>query len=393
MRDVSGSRLQSYEGVCDGARRRKRPGPQCANGSAMSRAAPDHSLPSDGQQADLIYVSDTEPGYRRQRAGKGFLYRDGQGEVVRDGNVLARIRALAIPPAWTDVWICPDPAGHLQATGRDDRGRKQYCYHPDWTVRRGAAKFSGLTAFARALPKLRRQLDQDLRRHGLPRARVVASVVRLLDETLMRVGNEAYRRDNRSFGLTTLRSRHLEVEGSRLRFSFTGKSGRKWRLKLSDRRIASVVRAIQELPGQRLFQYLDEDGGRHDIRSQDVNDYIRAAAGPDFTSKHFRTWGATVAAALALGATDLPGPKREQARALNAVLDDVAGMLRNTRAVCRSGYVHPAVIDAWAQGRLGAEMKAIRRRFSRPFKGMDAGESLVLRWLLTLEGGGARPGR
>lgn len=333
------------------------------------------------ERADLLYVNDAEPGYRRRRAGKGFFYLDPAGRRLGDEGELARIGALAVPPAWTEVWICPDPAGHIQATGRDERGRKQYRYHPAWTAHRDEAKFSSLVAFARALPKLRARVDADLRKRGLPRERVVASVVRLLDNTLIRIGNDAYAQENRSFGLTTLRARHLEADGSRLNFSFTGKSGRKWQLKLSDRRVATVVRAIQELPGQRLFQYLDGEGGRHDIRSQDVNDYIRAAIGPDFSSRHFRTWGATVSAALSLAGTEVPGSKRERAVALNAALDEVAAMLRNTRTVCRRCYVHPAVMEAWQEGWLGPEMEAIRRRFPRPLKGLDASESAVLRWL------------
>ena len=333
------------------------------------------------ERADLAYVSDAEPGYRRRRAGRGFFYVGPRGKRLGDRREIARIRALAIPPAWTDVWICPDPAGHIQATGRDDRGRKQYRYHPAWTACRDEAKFSSLCAFARALPALRAAVDADLRRRGLPRERVIASVVWLLDNTLIRVGNDAYADRNNSFGLTTLRSRHVEIEGSSLRFSFKGKSGQEWRLRLSHRRVAAIVRSIQELPGQRLFQYLDGDGDRRDIRSQDVNDYIREAIGADFTSKHFRTWGATVSAALALAEKDPPASQRERAVTLNAALDQVARMLRNTRAVCRRCYVHPAVVEAWEEGRLGEEMRALSRRLPRPLKGLDADESLVLRWL------------
>jgi DNA topoisomerase-1 len=279
------------------------------------------------------------------------------------------------------VWICPDPAGHIQATGRDARGRKQYRYHPAWTSCRDEAKFSSLVAFGRALPRLRARIDADLRRRGLSRERVVASVVRLLDNTLIRVGNDAYARDNSSFGLTTLRTRHLAIEGSSLRFSFVGKSGRTWRLKLTDRRVANVVRAIQELPGQRLIQYVGEDGERHVIRSQDVNSYLREAVGADFTSKHFRTWGATVAAALALAKEERPSSRREQTAVLNRIIDAVAARLRNTRAVCRRCYVHPAVIEAWRDGRLAAEIAATRKRAHRPLKGLDEDESAVLRWL------------
>jgi DNA topoisomerase I len=331
-------------------------------------------------RADLVYVSDTEAGIRRRRAGAGFRYLDPKGKAVGDTETLARIRALAIPPAWTDVWICPLPSGHIQATGRDQKGRKQYRYHAEWTACRDEAKFSSLTAFASVLPKLRARVEADLRKRGASRERVIASMVWLLDNTMMRIGNDIYMRQNKSFGLTTLRSRHVEIEGFRLRFSFTGKSGQEWRLKLADRRVASVIRAMQELPGQRLFQYVDEVGERRDIRSQDVNEYIRETIGPDFTSKHFRTWGATTAAAFLFADAPLPETKREQARLANEVIDRVARRLRNTRAVCRRCYVHPAVVQSWLAGNLG-EMAEIRRRYPKPLKGLDIEESTVLRWL------------
>ena len=330
---------------------------------------------------NLSYVNDGEPGIRRRRSGKGFGYRDADGNRVEDPEVLRRIRALAIPPAWEDVWICADPVGHIQATGRDQRGRKQYRYHPDWTAFRDEAKFGSLAAFAHSLPKLRERVDTDLRRRGLPRERVIASVIWLLDNTLIRIGNDAYRRENKSFGLTTLRSKHLEIQGSSLRFSFRGKSGKEWKLKLTDRRIAKIVRAIQELPGQHLFQYVDEEGARREINSQNVNDYIREAIGSDFTSKHFRTWNATVFTALELAGHPLPETKRAQTLTLNEVLDRVAARLNNTRAVCRSCYVHPAIFDAWLEGGFDEQIKAIRARARRPFKNLDAEESTVLRWL------------
>ncbi len=333
-----------------------------------------------GASGDLVYVSDAEPGLRRLRAGKGFRYLDPRGKAVDDRETLARIRALAIPPAWTDVWICPLPGGHVQATGRDQKGRKQYRYHAGWTACRDEAKFSSLVAFASALPKLRARVEADLRRRGTSRERVIASMVWLLDNTMMRIGNDIYMRQNKSFGLTTLRSRHVEIEGFRVRFSFVGKSGQKWKLKLADRRVASVIRAMQELPGQRLFQYLDEAGQLRDIRSQDVNDYIRETIGSDFTSKHFRTWGATTAAAFLFCEAPLPETKREQARLTNEVIDRVARRLRNTRAVCRRCYIHPVVIESWLEGSLG-EMGTVRQRFSRPLKGLDIEESTVLRWL------------
>ncbi len=333
------------------------------------------------ERADLVYVNDGEAGYRRRRAGKGFTFFDADGRRVEDEEFIARVRSLVIPPAWTDVWICSDPAGHIQATGRDQRGRKQYRYHPAWTQCRDEAKFSSLAAFARVLPKLRKRVDADLRQRGLPRERVLASVVWLLDHTLIRIGNDIYRRENKSFGLTTLHTRHVDIEGASIRFSFRGKSGQDWRLKLTDRRIARIVRAIEDLPGQHLFQYVDEAGNRREIRSHDVNQYIRETVGPLFSSKHFRTWGATVFATGELFNEPLPETKRGQAVALNAVLDRVAGRLRNTRSVCRRCYVHPSTVEAWTEGRLHDEIKAIRRRVRRPIAGLDRDETIVMRWL------------
>ncbi|MFC6487914.1 DNA topoisomerase IB [Nitratireductor sp. GCM10026969] len=340
---------------------------------------------ADAQRAHLVYVSDTEPGIRRRGAGKGFSYHAPDGTRISDRETLARIRKLAIPPAWIDVWISPEPDGHIQATGRDQRGRKQYRYHADWQALRDEAKFSSLLAFAYGLPRLREQVDADLSRRGIPRERAIASVVWLLDRTMIRIGNETYRRENMSFGLTTLENHHVAVEGGQLRFSFVGKSGQEWRLKLSDRRIARVVRAIQELPGQHLFQYIDEAGERRPVHSHDVNAYIHAHAGEAFTSKHFRTWGATRAAAVLLAETPMPGSKRAATRELNTIIDRVARRLHNTRAVCRSCYIHPTVVEAWQEGRLAAELADIRRRNRRALKGLDAEESLVLRWLRAQE--------
>ena len=238
----------------------------------------------------LRYVSDAEPGIRRKSSDKGFAYVRPDGKPVSDKETLARIAAVVIPPAWTDVWICPDSDGHIQATGRDLRGRKQYRYHQRWSESRDGVKYSSLVAFARSLPAIRARIDSDLRKRELPRERVVASVIWLLDNTMIRVGNAVYARDNKSFGLTTLRSRHVTVEGAKLRFTFKGKSGKEWKLKLIDQRMARIVRSIQELPGQHLFQYIGEDGERRVVRSQDVNAYLREA-GTDFSSKHFRTWG------------------------------------------------------------------------------------------------------
>lgn len=329
----------------------------------------------------LVHVCDADAGFSRRRAGRGFCYLDNRGKRVTDTAAIRRIKALAIPPAWTDVWICPDPGGHIQATGRDARGRKQYRYHADWSDYQRDCKFAGLPAFAIALPRLRKRVDADLRRRGLPRDRVIATIVRLLDRTLIRIGNDCYAQENRSFGLTTLKATHLGLQGDSLKFAFIGKSGKAWRLKLSDRRIASVIRSVQDLPGQRLFRYEDDEGQLQDVRSQDVNDYIRTAAGPDFSSRYFRTWGASVQAGLALFKLEPPKTQAARRRLLNAVIDDVARTLHNTRAVCRQSYVHPRIVDAWEEGVLNEEMAVIRKRLPRPLKGLGKGESLVLRWL------------
>lgn len=331
--------------------------------------------------AELAYVTDTTPGIRRRRAGSGFTYLTPGGERLDDSRAIARIVALAIPPAWTDVWISSDPDGHIQATGRDQKGRKQYRYHPVWTACRDEAKFSSLVAFASALPKIRQRIDRDLRRPGVPRERVLASIAWLLDRTLIRIGNDVYSRQNESFGLTTLRRRHVRIEGQQIRFSFIGKSGQEWKLKLADRRIARIVATIEELPGQHLFQYLDGEGERRPIHSHDVNTYLREAAGPRFSSKHFRTWAATTGAAVLFAERELPQAKRDLARATNEVIDQVAGRLRNTRAVCRRCYIHPLVVESWEEGSLGDEIRQIRRRTPKPLQGLDEEESAVLRWL------------
>jgi DNA topoisomerase-1 len=348
--------------------------------ASADAVTPDPQL--SAKEAQLRYVSDTEPGIRRVKSGgRRFGYRTADGERVQDEETLARIRTLAIPPAWTDVWISPHPRGHIQATGRDQRGRKQYRYHERWSAYRGEAKYSSLIAFAEALPKLRQRMSEDLRRRDLTRELVAASVVWLLDNTMIRVGNATYARDNKSFGLTTLRQRHAEVDGSRVRFAFKGKSGKQWKLELVDRRIVRVVRQVQELPGQHLFQYFDAEGEPRALTSQDVNDYLREAMGADFSSKHFRTWGGTTTAAGLFASTDLPDSKHGQKIVLNQLIDQVAERLGNTRAICRKCYVHPAVIESWLAGTLGEEMAAARKSFRKPIEGLDEEETLVLRWL------------
>lgn len=333
--------------------------------------------------ASLVYVSDEDPGITRRRAGKGFSYRAPDGSPIRERDTLDRIRALAIPPAYANVWISTHPDGHLQATGRDQRGRKQYRYHPRWAQVRGEAKFRSLAEFGAALPLVRSKVESDLRRRGLPRERVLASIVWLLEQTLIRIGNGTYARDNKSYGLTTLRSRHLLQEQRGIRLRFTGKSGKAWNLQLVDRRIIRILRSMHELPGQSLFQYIDDDGQRRTVRSDDVNLYLRETTGSDFTSKHFRTWAGTVTAANLLRATDLPASKSETTRVLNAVVDQVATRLGNTRAVCRSAYIHPLIIEDWLEGRLGTALDRVERKLRADLEGLDPSEALILSWLST----------
>jgi DNA topoisomerase I len=302
------------------------------------------------RDAGLRYGTDRAPGIRRVRKGRGFAYIDRDGKTIRDEGVLARIRKLAIPPAWTDVWICPVPDGHLQATGRDSRGRKQYRYHQFWRARRDEVKFDRLIAFAATLPRIRRRTNRDLKLPGLPREKVLAGIVRLLELTLIRVGNDEYARLNRSFGLTTMRDRHARATTSGVRFRFRGKSGQLQEVGIQDRRLAKLVRRCQELPGQDLFQYEDENGDVRDIRSEDVNAYLREAARADITAKDFRTWAGTVAAYRALRGEEAPASTRAARKAIVRAMRETAAQLGNTPAVARQAYVHPAVIDAYTDG-------------------------------------------
>jgi DNA topoisomerase-1 len=328
--------------------------------------------------AQLHYVSDALPGIRRQRRGDAFAYVDAGGEPVRDESVLRRIRSLVIPPAWTDVWICADAQGHLQATGRDARGRKQYRYHPRWRAVRDAAKFDRLLAFGEALPRIRERTEADLRRPGMPREKVLAAVVRLLQETRIRIGNEEYRKENGSFGLTTLRRRHADVEGSAIRFQFRGKSGKTHRVRLSDRRLAGIIKRCQDLPGQELFQYLDEDGEPRRIESEDVNAYLREIAGDDFTAKDFRTWAGTILALRFLRECEPCGEAQNGKKEIVGAVARVAEALGNTPAVCRKCYVHPAVLAAYSSGALRP------RNGSSPSTGEAAGRPEEERELLAL---------
>jgi DNA topoisomerase I len=312
------------------------------------------------EQADLVYVTDEMPGIRRRGRGRGFSYVTQDGSIVRDEATLARIRWLAIPPAWSDVWISPDARGHLQATGRDAKGRKQYRYHARWAEVRGETKYERLAEIARLLPRIRARIEQDLAKPSPSRERVLATVVRLLETTLIRIGNTKYVAENGSFGLTTLRDEHVEVQGTELRFEFRGKSGKTWQLALRDRRIARTVRTCQELPGQHLFQYLD-CGERVAITSTEVNAYLREASGSDISAKDIRTWAGTVLAAAALAAAEEPRNASHAKRLVSAAIRQVAARLGNTPAIARKSYVHPAVLDAFAAGLLADAFRAAHK--------------------------------
>ncbi len=333
---------------------------------------------ASAEEAGLRYVSDAGPGIERRRAGKGFVYIGPDGRRLTDAERVAWIKALAIPPAWTDVWISPIKSGHLQATGRDARGRKQYRYHPRWREVRDEAKYGRLIDFARALPRIRRRTDRDLRRRGLPREKVLALVVRLLEATLIRVGNDEYARENRSYGLSTMRDRHVEVRGATLRFSFRGKGGKEHAIDVRDERLARIVRQVQELPGQTLFQYHDADGSRQEVTSGDVNAYLREISGADFTAKDFRTWAGTVAATMALQELSEIDDEAGRKRAIVRAVETVAELLGNTPTVCRACYVHPDVIDAYLDGSFVEALAERARGVGRGVHALRPAEAAVL---------------
>ncbi|MGE5269011.1 MAG: DNA topoisomerase IB [Thiohalocapsa sp.] len=303
-------------------------------------------------RAQLCHVSDTAPGITRHKANNGFDYRLPDGALVSDVETLRRIRSLVIPPAWTEVWICPDPNGHLQATGRDARGRKQYRYHPRWREVRDEAKYHKLLVFARALPLIRSRVEADLRRPGLPRERVLAAIVRLMELTLFRIGNDEYAKENKSYGLTTLRDRHVAIDGSRIHISFRGKSGKHHESDINDRRLARIVKQCRDMPGYDLFQYLDEEGNRHTDGSSDVNHYLREITGEDITAKDFRTWAATHLAAHALRECEPVDSEAKRKKAIVDAVKQVAAHLGNTPAICRRSYIHPAILDGYMEGTL-----------------------------------------
>ena len=299
------------------------------------------------EAAGLRYVTDASAGWTRRRAGKGFIFYDATGMVIRDPDQIRRARSLVIPPAWTDVWICPRPDGHIQATGRDAKGRKQYRYHPKWREVRDENKYSRLISFGESLPVIRNHIETDLSRSGLPREKVLATVVQLLEKALIRIGNEEYARQNGSYGLTTLRSNHVRVAGSTLEFVFTGKAGKKHRIAVQDRRLARIVKRCQELPGQELFQYQDQEGEYQAVGSAEVNFYLREITGVDFSAKDFRTWAGSVHAMNALLVVGARSTEAKKKRAINEAIQMVAEQLGNTLAVCRSCYIHPEILEAY----------------------------------------------
>ena len=304
------------------------------------------------EEAGLRYVSDDQPGYTRKKKGDDFEYFDTKGNPITDEARLLRIRRLAIPPAYTDVWICPTANGHLQATGRDARGRKQYRYHEKWREARDETKYDRMLTFGAALPKIRKRVEEDLALPGMPKNKVLATIVAIMERTFIRVGNEEYARTNKSYGLTTMRNKHVDVKGHKVSFKFRGKSGVTHEMEIADRRLARIVKKAQELPGQELFAYCDENNNVQDIKSQDVNDYLREITGEDFTAKDFRTWAGTVLAAVALNAVD-PFETKKQAKAnVKTAINAVSKILGNTPAVCRKCYVHPAVLETYLNGNM-----------------------------------------
>jgi DNA topoisomerase-1 len=329
--------------------------------------------------AGLRYVTDAGPGIRRRRAGEEFIYIGPDGQQIREPEELRRIRSLGIPPAWTDVWICPSPRGHLQATGRDAKGRKQYRYHPLWRAVRDQTKYDRMIAFGEALPRLRARVAHDLALPGLPQEKVLAAVIRLLEATAIRVGNEEYARHNGSFGLTTLRNDHVDVFGATVRFHFRGKSGKRHEVELRDRRLARIIRQCRELPGHELFEYVDRDGKRHDVGSGDVNAYLHQIAGQEFTAKHFRTWDGTLLAIRALREISPSECQTQLKKNIVRAIDAVAAQLGNTRAVCRKYYVHPAVCEAYGDGSLFRELAAAEA--AETIYGLSPEETAVLAFL------------
>jgi DNA topoisomerase I len=334
------------------------------------------------EEAGLRYVSDDRPGYTRKSKGDDFDWLDAEGKVIRDEQRLLRLKRLVIPPAWTDVWICPAPNGHLQATGRDARRRKQYLYHERWREVRDENKYDRIISFGKALPKIRRRVAKDLKLPGLSRNKVLATVVQLLESTFIRIGNEEYARENKSFGLTTMKDRHVEVKGAKLRFRFRGKSGREHEVDVTDGHIARIISKLQDLPGQDLFQYVDEAGEIRDITSQDVNEYLREITGEDFSAKDFRTWAGTVLTAIGLKAQEKFENQKQAKANINTAIKAVAKILGNTPAICRKCYVHPAVLDTYLDQKSIDGLKAMAEdALEKEEVDLRSSEAAVLKFL------------
>ena len=353
-------------------------GTRTRNGKAIESSVAVDSAEA-AEEAGLRYVNDERPGYSRKAKGKDFEYLDIEGKVIRDEQRLLRIKRLAIPPAWTEVWICPSANGHIQATGRDARGRKQYRYHERWREVRDENKFDRLAQFAKSLPNIRRQITRDLKLRGLPRQKVLATIVRLLERTFIRIGNEEYARENKSFGLTTLKNRHVKVKGAQVLFRFRGKSGRQHEVDVTDRKVAKVIAKCQDLPGQDLFQYVEESGEVREVTSQDVNEYLRQIAGQDFSAKDFRTWGGTVLAAIALSKQEEFQTKTQAKSNIKTAICAVAELLGNTPAICRKCYVHPVIVEAYLNRTRIAGLNGAAKASTQP--DLYSAERAVLKFL------------
>ncbi len=348
----------------------------------MSSAPATESARETLEQEGLRYVSDAKPGITRTRCGKGFAYYGTHGDLIRDKKKLARIRAIVVPPAWTDVWICPTANGHIQATGFDVRGRKQYRYHERWREARDVNKFQGILQFGAALPAIRARIADDMKRPGQSREKVLATVVKLLEVTLIRVGNAEYAKENESYGLTTIRKKHIDLVGSDIHFHFTGKSGKDWELSISDRRIANVVRKCSELPGYELFKYEGDDGSLHDVTSSDVNAYLQEITGEAFTAKDFRTWSGTVLAAMALDELEKFDSEAQAKKNVVAAIEHVARLLGNTPTICRKCYIHPQILDSYIDGTLaGVLREEIEETVREEYPNLEPEEVLVLTFL------------
>jgi DNA topoisomerase-1 len=351
-------------------------------GAAEGEAIPNSDPPTAAKAAGLRYVLDDRPGIRREPDKEGFRYLDARGEPIADDATLKRIKSLAIPPAWTEVWICPQANGHLQATGRDARGRKQYRYHPKWREVRDEVKYERMIKFGKALPAIRKEVDRALSLPGLPREKVLATIVYLLEATMMRIGNDEYARENKSYGLTTLRNRHVKIDGSEVEFRFRGKSGVYHDVKVNDRRLARIIQRSRDLPGQDLFEYLDDDKQPHTVNSSDVNDYLREITGEDYTAKDFRTWSGTVLAAIALQEFEKFDSEAQAKKNVVRAIETVAEKLGNTPSVCRKCYVHPAVLDSYMDGTMVEGLLArAEEKLSEDLQDLQPEEAAVLAML------------